>query len=218
MKAIVTTPAEIASGEVLIIRRSGRGLQAGKVRTSLGIDEIRKALATKRMVQTLPSRWRPLPEPKGEFTDRERRLLTEGELEIEPLGAGSEDPIELAAAEFAKLRNDSLTAEEAAGILHVSDGRIRQRLTSRPPSLFGIKVNGDWRIPKFQFAGTELVPGIEHVIGRLRTGLSPVSLWRWFSSPNPDLTADEEDRPLSPLEWLRIGRPAQVVAALAADL
>jgi hypothetical protein len=53
---------------------------------------------------------------------------------------------------------------------------------------------------------------------RLRTGLHPVGVWRWFTTTNPDLVVGEDETPVSPLEWLRAGFDAAVVADLAAEL
>jgi hypothetical protein len=42
---------------------------------------------------------------------------------------------------------------------------------------------------------------------------------RWFASPNPDLcTADDLERPLTPLQWLLAGNPPSPAAELAAAL
>lgn len=48
---------------------------------------------------------------------------------------------------------------------------------------------------------------------------NPVAVWRWCTTPNSDLRADEDEaRPLTPLQWLRIGGAPEIVAGLAGDL
>jgi hypothetical protein len=112
--------------------------------------------------------------------------------------------------------HDSYTAEQAADLLGVNASRIRQRLGGPSRTLYGIKPGKEWRIPKFQFEGRRLIPGIERVVERLAAGLHPVAVYRWFLTPIPDLTVDET--PTSPLDWLRLGNPPEVVAELAAGL
>ena len=215
---IGSRPARIDRGEVLIIgRREGR-FEVVRIRTALPVAEIRRAV-TVRLARRVRARRRPAAGSEGKLSSEEKILAEEGGFDVKPFGAGKDDPVEVAAQEFARLRRESYTTEETTRILKVNGSRVRQRLTSRPPTLFGIKVDGEWRVPRFQFAGSELVPGIEVVVARLRPGLSPVSVSRWFTSSNPDLPADEnEERYLTPLEWLRAGRPAETVAEIAADL
>ena len=62
----------------------------------------------------------------------------------------------------------------------------------------------------------------EHVynlVTRLDPELHPASVLRWFTTPNPDLVAENlGGRTLSPREWLRSGLPVQAVAERAAYL
>lgn len=97
--------------------------------------------------------------------------------------------------------------------------RIRRRLTSAPPSLYGIRLGSGWVLPELQFDGNELVPGIEEVVARLDPELHPVSVFHWFTTPNPDLMVENlGGRTLSPRNWLCSGLPVQTVVDLAADL
>lgn len=150
------------------------------------------------------------------LTDAEERLLREGGLEPGSLTPEETQPLHRATAEYARLLHDSYTAEQTADLLGVNASRIRQRLTGTPRTLYGVKVGKGWRIPKFQFHGRRLVPGIERVLERLAPDLHPVAVHRWFTVPNPDLTVD--DTPTSPLDWLRVGNPPEAVAELAAGL
>jgi hypothetical protein len=149
------------------------------------------------------------------FTEPELAALEEGGAELlhaAPDRAGALRAI----LEFASLIGDAYTVQQAAQVLSVNPSRIRQRLTARPPTLYGIKDGGAWRIPKFQFHGRQLTKGIDRVISKLPADLSPVAVVRWFTLPSPDLEVD--DGAVSPLQWLQAGGDPTVAAELAAGL
>ena len=101
----------------------------------------------------------------------------------------------------------------AAARLRVDTGRIRQRLADR--SLYGFKDGHTWLLPAFQFGSKALVPGVGVVVRRLPPEIGVLSAARWFSSPNPDLcTRDDDERPLTPLQWLLGGDPPEAAAGL----
>ncbi len=163
--------------------------------------------------------------PRGLYRDEPRRDLTAAEVEALRSGGfdlagedfGEEDPLARTAAEYAALLQSSLTTAAAATRLRVAPSRIRQRLTARPPTLYGIRLASGWRIPEFQFAGDELLHGWSEVVAALDPELHPISVYRWFTTPNTDLE-DPEGRRISPRGWLRLGREPGLVAELAADL
>jgi hypothetical protein len=118
---------------------------------------------------------------------------------------------------YQQLRNGSLSVEDAARRLGVNTSRIRQRLADR--SLYGIKDGNAWLLPAFQFCADGLVPGVDVVVRRLPLDIGALAVARWFSNPNPDLsTRDDDERPLTPLEWLLGGNPPEAAAELAAAL
>lgn len=122
-----------------------------------------------------------------------------------------------AAAAYQELRATSLSVEDAARRLGVNPSRIRQRLGER--SLYGVKAGNAWLLPAFQFLAHGLVPGVEVVIRRLPSDISPLAVARWFGTPNPDLcTRDDEEHPLTPRRWLLVGNPPKTAAELAAAL
>lgn len=122
-----------------------------------------------------------------------------------------------AAAEYQGLCATSLSVEEAAARLDVNPSRIRQRLAER--SLFGLKDGNAWLLPAFQFQRAGLVPGIDAVLKRLPADISPLAVARWLGIPNPDLaTRDDEETPLTPLQWLLSGNSPETAAELAAAL
>jgi hypothetical protein len=122
-----------------------------------------------------------------------------------------------AASAFQELRDASLTVDEAAVRLRVNTSRVRQRLGER--SLYGLKDGNTWLLPAFQFRPKGLVPGVGVVVRSLPPDISPLAAAQWFTSPNPDLcTRDEDERPLTPLQWLLGGHPPEAAAELAAAL
>lgn len=112
----------------------------------------------------------------------------------------------------------ALTAAQAAKRLGVNASRIRQRLAGPRRTLYGIKRDGEWRLSRFQFVRKGLLPGIGDVVAALDPKLHPVVVWRWFTTPNPDLLREGQDEPLSPLDWLRAGGDPDEVSTLAEDL
>lgn len=122
-----------------------------------------------------------------------------------------------AAAAYQRLRATSLTVEETARRLGVNASRVRQRLAER--SLYGVKDGTNWLLPAFQFRADGLVPGVDTVLRRLPSDIGALAAARWFGSPNPDLrTRDDQERPLTPLQWLLGGNPPEMAAELAAAL
>ena len=70
----------------------------------------------------------------------------------------------------------------------------------------------------FQFVQDRLLPGIGEVVSQLDPELHPVTVMRWFLTPQPDLYVEAIEQALSPRDWLRLGYPAEPLARLAAQL
>ncbi len=157
--------------------------------------------------------------PEHELPGEELALLREGGFSTSHKSLGSRDPVLRGALEFSALIASALSSREAARLLGVDPSRIRQRLTARRPTLYGVKWRGEWLLPKFQFAGKAEVPGLDAVVPSLDPSLNPVAVARWFCSPNPDLLAEPDDgETLSPRQWLLAGHSPKEVARLAEDL
>ena len=138
-------------------------------------------------------------------------------MDLSPPSPDDPDPLAATAAKYAALLASSLTSAEAAGLLGVSEGRVRQRL--KEGTLYGVKAGRENRFPAFQFAGAEEVPGMSRVVRALRPGAHPVGVLNFFASPSPDLYLDEgEERPLSPRSWLLSGGDPGVLVPLAEEL
>lgn len=150
-------------------------------------------------------------DPERELTAAEEAVLTE-----EGLGAGELDAtaIQRSAESFLRMLAEALTAKEAAELLEISDSRVRQLLGER--RLYGVKVDGDWRLPRWQFVGNQPVPGLDRVLPRFSAGLHPLAVQGFLRSPKPELLIGNEE--VSPLEWLISGGDPEPVAELAAEI
>lgn len=210
----VADATSLALKLVKIPARPGAAVRA----TNTQLEELARRIAEIDVVATeiarTAGRATAAPPP---LTEHEERLLREGGLDPRPLGPSETPVLYRATAEYATLLNDSYTVGQAAALLGVNTSRIRQRLIGEPRTVYGIKFGKGWRIPRFQFQGRRLVPGIETVVPRIPANLHPVAVHRWFTSPHQDLTSAGQT-PISPLDWLRIGNPPGVVADLAAGL
>jgi len=200
-----------------LVKIPGKPVAAGRA-ANPRLEEVARRIAEIDLAATEIARAAgPAPAPPPPLTDQEEHVLREGELDPRPLGWNETHLLYHATAEYARLLNESYTVEEVARLLGVNTSRIRQRLIGPARTLFGVKFGKAWRVPRFQFQGRRLVPGLEIVLRRLPANLHPVAVHRWFTSPNPDLASDG-GTPISPLGWLRTGNPPELVAELAADL
>ncbi len=157
-------------------------------------------------------------DPRDDLPVDEAQALVRGGFDLEPRPESSADALNQTAVEFAAVLATSMSTKEVAARLGVATSRVRQRLGSKPRSLYGIRFRSSWRIPEFQFAGDNLLPGLGFVVARLDPELNPVAVQRWFLSPHTDLVASDIGVAISPRDWLRMGHPADVVAELAASI
>jgi hypothetical protein len=109
---------------------------------------------------------------------------------------------------------------QAAANLNVDPSRIRQRLAAR--TLFGVRVEGSWRLPRFQFTddGAHLVPGFGTIAPDL-ADLHPLDVAVWFTTPHADLVvsvSDDEEVAVSPRDWLLAGGHPEQLLPLADEL
>ena len=186
------------------IRRSGAEIKEDARRFALEV------------VASLPTgRW--VAEPAGELSPGEETVLEEGGLDLSPPETGEPDPLARTATRYAALLATALTTREAAGLLGTGESRVRQRLKEK--TLYGVKAGRENRFPAFQFEGGREVPGIGEVLRCVDRSVHPVALSNWFTLPSPDLHLDdEEERRVSPREWLLSGGDPRVLVPLAEDL
>jgi excisionase family DNA binding protein len=166
-------------------------------------------------ISTLPAGRGPA-NAASEFNAAELAALRRGGLEPEASHAGAADPLASTISKYAAMLATGLTTEEAAHLLSVSTGRIRQRLAAR--TLYGIKSGHGYRLPLFQFERAGAVPRIGEVLQALGPDLHPVAVQNWFTHSCPDLSFNHDERPVSPRDWLLGGGPPSALIALAKDV
>lgn len=157
-------------------------------------------------------------QPTREFSLEEVAALERGGVDLSPSKPDEPDPLARTAARYAAMLATSYTTSEVARTLGKTDGRVRQRVAEK--TLYGLQAAGrGHRLPAFQFEGGRGVPNIGKVIRVLPEDLHPVEVLNWFTMPNADLYLDEEEeRPVSPKEWLLSGGNPEVLVPLAEDL
>lgn len=153
-----------------------------------------------------------------EFDEATRAALMRAGADFTPLRAGRPDPAELTRAAFIGLLADSDTTEAVARRLDRDISRIRQRIRER--TLWSVLTGSGVRLPRVQFDddGSE-INGMGAAIQALPEDLHPVAVFRWLTTPVPDLAAPGDGGvALSPREWLRSGGAPEAALELARDL
>ncbi|MFV8047963.1 hypothetical protein [Mycobacterium sp. 48b] len=122
-------------------------------------------------------------------------------------------------ARIRELVGSAFTAKEVARGLSVSVSSVHRRRRHR--ALWGINHARTWRFPAAQFVVADgrpvrQAPGLDVVLKELPADLHPVSIDGFLHTPQPDLLV--RDKLVSPLDWLRAGRPTQSVLICAAAL
>jgi hypothetical protein len=161
-----------------------------------------------RVLRDLPETG-PASASPTELAEWEIAELAAGGVDLAPLRPDDVDPRARTAARFAALLSQSLTLQQASERLGVHPSRLRQRLAAR--TLYGIKVEDEWRVPAFQFDGDRLLPNLGPVMRRLPPDAHPLGIATWFMTPDPDLELD--DGPASPRDWLRSGGDPAAIAS-----
>lgn len=117
------------------------------------------------------------------------------------------------ASTFIDLFNKSDTPTELAAKLGLDPSRIRQRI--RDHSLLAVELNGEKRVPRFQFEDKLEVPGLAKLLAAAGEHVAPLSFAMWFLTPTADLTSGEDEAPNSPRDWLlRTGDVETVLAIM----
>lgn len=197
--------------DVTVLDRSQRLLKDAGV--TVTANELARMLE-EALAELLPPELTASPE--RELPPGDRAALERMGLAARDRATGVKDPVARTAADYVALMSGALTVSEVASRLGVDARRVRQRLAER--TVYGIRQSSGWRMPVFQFDANGLVPNIDRVFPRLDADLHPVEVWRWFVHPDPDLSVDDDETPVSPLHWLRNGRDPRPVIELAAAL
>ncbi len=149
------------------------------------------------------------PPTRGPLSSKERDALAAGGFRLEARAPRTQ-------SEYEQLLATSLSVEEVAERLDVNTSRVRQRLIEG--SLYGVKLEGRWMLPRFQLSKKGVISGLAEVLPVVKDlGLHPVAVQRWFATPQPELLVDESE-PMTPLDWLREGHPPSAVIDLLESL
>lgn len=193
-----------------LIRRSkirGRALDARE----LGLQLAGAEAAIDEVARSAP------PAVPPQLTSTEASLLDDAGFVEAPVDLPS--ALERSRIELDLLVRSSLSIDDAARALGVSTSRIRQRLSPRHRTLYGIKDGRGWRLPRFQFeSGGTLVRGIAAVFPCIRRDAHPLAVRDWFVTPHQDLVVGDDDERVTPRAWLSSGRPPETVAGLAEEI
>lgn len=181
----------------------------------IGIEQTPEEFeaAIQRVIATMPvAEWRTTP--SKELTVAEAEALTRGGFDLDRRNYGANDPYLRGKATYAALIAGGLSVSDVAAMLHVDESRVRQRLAKR--TLYGVKLDGVWWLPTFQFHAGRAIPGLERVLPALDPSLNPVAVAQWFTLPDVDLATGGES--VSPQDWLLRGGDPGAVIPLAAAL
>jgi hypothetical protein len=120
-----------------------------------------------------------------------------------------------AMAMFADVYDRSIVGDAAvAKYLKVDRSRISQRIAER--SLFAVPVANERMFPRWQFVEHKIVPGLKDVLSAFQRTIHPIVLDVWMTTPDDELQLAGVS--LSPIDWLRTGGSAAVVADFAVTL
>ncbi len=197
-------------------RQRGDGTR-GRLRVVLGdagLDEDRFVEAAISALEELRGGGLSADRPATQFSPDDAAALRAGGLDLAPRTARDPDPVSTTAARYAALLADSADVAEVAERLGVTRARVRQRAQER--TLLAIREGDEWRFPRGQFTAGAAIRGLPAVALALPRDLHPVAAWTFLNEPSSDLAID--DRPATPLDWLRSGGSPDPVAAIAREL
>ena len=156
--------------------------------------------------------------PFSPLTARERTRLGLDDLESGVPDGAISTRVATALA-FGALCATAFTVAEAAELLRTDSRAVAGLVADR--RLYGVpsRSAGGVRLPLFQFHADAPVPEVQHVLPALDARIHPLSVFNWFTAPDPDLALEETGyEPTSPRDWLLRRHPAGPVRRLAASL
>lgn len=118
--------------------------------------------------------------------------------------------VRLGHQERAQAFAESYSITQAAARLAVSTDRLEQMLAARV--LYSRTVEGEVRLPRWEFTQDGLLPHLTEVISALPDGLHPSSVEGFIHTPSDELSG------LTPIDWLAGGRDAEPVLFIARSL
>jgi len=118
------------------------------------------------------------------------------------------------ASEFVALLASSLSVSDAADRLGVTRPRLQQLISAK--AVWAIRNGTKWVLPAIQFDGTSLLPGWATVAKAIPTGLHPLEILGYLTTPQPEL--ELADEPSTVVDWLRSGGSPEAAADAARAL
>ncbi len=118
-----------------------------------------------------------------------------------------------------QLIGSGLSPIEVARLLNIGPGEVDAKIAER--AIFSIPTPNGPVIPGFQFAqsaeGTAgLIEGLSEVFPHIRQDLHPVGVVNYLTLPDSGLLIEE--RPVSPVVWLKAGNSPEPIIAVAQSL
>ncbi|WAL67984.1 helix-turn-helix domain-containing protein [Amycolatopsis cynarae] len=156
----------------------------------------------------------PHPDPSHFFSPDQRAALTDVGLDLSECRDDEPDHRARTVAVQAVLAESALTVTDAARLLNVDPSRIRHKLAAG--RLTGWKDQGGWRLPAWQFAGSNVLPGLEVVLSAVPEDQPPLVVAAFMATPQDDLVI--HGKPATPRQWLLAGGDPDPVADLATTL
>lgn len=131
---------------------------------------------------------------------------------IDSWSAGDErrDRARAALLQFGTALSGSISIKDAASTIDVDRSRISRRITAK--TLWAFDFRGGRRIPRWQFLGNTLLPGLDVIVPAIPAGAAPAVVEALMHTAQPDF----DDR--TPIEYLATGGNPTVVAGFLADL
>lgn len=156
------------------------------------------------------------PSPAGELPEAEVEALRSVGIRLDGPPGDPTGARQVAAGKAADeaLRRRALTRQEAADALGLSVEDLSE-LIAAGEVVTVAGVEGDVRLPEWQFLDGSLLPGLVEVAPVLQA-VHPLSAEGFLRRPDPDLYLG--GRGVSPLEWLAADQNPRKVAALASGL
>lgn len=114
----------------------------------------------------------------------------------------------------AQFLDSTLSARDTAALLGLDQSTVRHYSSSG--ALHSFVHKGRLRFPRWQFAGSEVLPGLSEVLPDLPEGIHPQMVEGFFASENADLVVGT--RRCTPAQWLAEGRDPLPVARQIASI
>lgn len=149
----------------------------------------------------------------SEITSAERMALAGAGIQLVDSSLETASTVLAGATASQRLYDSALTVEQAAQMLGVTTGRVRQRIGAGVLAV--MRRREGYLLPAWQFYDDKVVPNLKHVLAAV-DDVHPVTLQGFMTTPNPDLEVDGEI--VSPRGWLITGGNPEQVAELAETL